>query len=222
MNWLFICGTPRSGTTIIQQVINLFPDTKILDNTNIGTNIQKLFLIRPSHKENFHFTELWKHSGTDINKGTYDIACTIRNWFGNPLWFGDKQNFYSLQENFEIIDKIFPKEKTKWIITDRPIEESILSMSKYYNIDIEKSKEYVLLCKKGIKLLQKNHDFLYIHNKEIHNNPEKCILKLSKFINIDINNFVYNRAIDLIINGNINRCLSLDLDPNKIYKYNKK
>jgi len=222
MKWLFVGGPPRSGTTLVQHILNLFPDVKILRETNFGSGLQEILTFNPEDDNNCilkhtGLTELFKYDIPDIDQCCYDIACEIRNWFGNPLWFGDKQPMYAAYRRWGIIDKVFKNDEVKWIMTTRDIRDNLKSIKEYLNLDIQISLPLIERCNKEAKKLCENHDVLYINHYDLQNNPDICIMKMAHFININLDNITYNKAIDLVINGNINRCISKD--KNKHYRY---
>ncbi len=216
--WLFVCGPPRTGTTITQQILNLLPDTKVLYETNLATSIKTRLTYPPEDCEGGGIDNLWKYPQKSVNDGCYDLVCTIRNWFGDPKWFGDKHPIYSSEKYWRVIDEIFGKDEVKWILLSRDIEESAKSYSKCTGHPIDFSRQVAKWHYVGLEALKKEHtDILEIEHQQIQDNPEKIVTDISSFLELQIDEETINKAIDLVNNGCVNRCTSVD--NNAEYKY---
>lgn len=217
--WLFVCGPPRTGTTITQQVLNLFPDTKVLYETNIATNIKTRLTYSPDVNEGGGIDNIWKYPQKSINDGCYDIICTMRNWFGDPKWFGDKHPIYSSEKYWRIVDEIFGKDEVKWILLSRDLEESAMSLSKCRTeLTLDYCRQVIKWHYIGLDALKKEHtDILEIEHQQIQDNPKEIVINMANFLELQLDDETIDKAVDLIDNGCIHRCISFNNDIE--YKY---
>jgi len=137
--WAWVTGPPRSGTSLMQALLNLHPDCVIEGETHLGTNLLEMFRGR-GERINYHHCILWRgetverpHSlprlQTD-DRTALDCArasaWALRNMVGGPLVYGDKSAVYS--HEWPAVFEAFPC--SRWVIMDRQLEACAESLQR--------------------------------------------------------------------------------------------
>ena len=133
-NFLFVCGCPRSGTTVVTQLLNWHPRIsvgierygKLLNRDSelflpqIFLNDQRFFKIRPSDcfYNSFEYQAYSEWYCSDFNQEKYRQS----------IYVGDKNpRFY---EHFDVLERQFPADSYKVVF----ILRDIYSVAKSYNV----------------------------------------------------------------------------------------
>lgn len=184
---LFILGVPRSGTTFLQQVINLHPEIFVTDELRVvswviqeATKLNEGFALHGNPypfnygKEFSHY--LTHNCGTLISPFYFNQAQKCGK--PNIKYWGDKYPHYH-----EILPKIaamFPR--AFYILIHRDLKSVISSVKKGHQWDIEKSSKYACSIYKQYIL-----SFHELFEKNILS-PERLINVSYTSLSLDIEN----------------------------------
>lgn len=180
---IFIVGLPRSGTSLIEQIISMNPNVKTLGETN---NINKIINMFTKYNERNIYPFKFKNLK---NKQIEALSNKYLNEVNHPI-YTDKlpHNFL----NIGLIKKIIPN--SRFIFCERNINDVILSIylrnftgNHSYANDFEYlnvySRKYVDLLSFWYKNLD-NNDFLIVNYENIVNNPITEINRLIDFLKL--------------------------------------
>lgn len=184
---IFIVGMPRSGTTLVQQIISAHPKVLAIGESNLLSNeIEKTFFTEnASLKKNFEdcdnflFIKLGKDYIKNINQfspnNRYVLVKDLRNFF----WLG-------------FIKIIFPNAKI--IHTIRNPLDNCLSLFKNYFVggvdfsyDLKDLGKYYNLYNEVMSFWNKilPNYYLNIYYEDLINNPKEQIKKILKHSNLE-------------------------------------
>jgi len=212
INFFFILGRPRSGTTLLSSVLAAHPNLQVSAETKLV--IELYFKFRSVKKWNekkllelfdFVFTlprvkyididkEKLKADLLSIGKNA-NLARLIKVVYLNIdtyykkdkiIWIGDKTPNYSIQKHYlKIFKELFPETKVVHLVRD--YRDHYLSVQK---VDF-KFKQRAIVAYRWtysydiITAEFKGDSYFYIRHEDLVTEPEKYLTKICDFLNIE-------------------------------------
>jgi len=191
MEPLFICGMPRSGTTLCEQIIS--------SHSKVSAAGELSDLIKISGLENIIQTDKNKIDDFEINLRKTEFLQNIRNEYLSVIKkFKGKDSIYvtdKLPHNFiliGLIKLIFPKAKIIYCKRD-PMDNcfslfthKFVDMAHQYSYNQKLLGSYYLMHDRLMKFwLKKFNDIFVLDNEELVNNQERISRDLIRYCNLD-------------------------------------
>ena len=188
---LFICGMPRSGTTLCEQIIS--------SHSKVSAAGELSDLIKISGLENIIQTDKNKIDDFEINLRKAEFLQNIRNEYLSVIKkFKGKDSIYvtdKLPHNFiliGLIKLIFPKAKIIYCKRD-PMDNcfslfthKFVDMAHQYSYNQKLLGNYYLMHDRLMKFwLKKFNDIFVLDNEELVNNQERISRDLIRYCNLD-------------------------------------
>ena len=191
MKPLFICGMPRSGTTLCEQIIS--------SHSKVSAAGELSDLIKISGLENIIQTDKNKIDDFEINLKKTEFLQNIRKEYLSVIKkFKGKDSIYvtdKLPHNFiliGLIKLIFPKAKIIYCKRD-PMDNcfslfthKFVDMAHQYSYNQKLLGNYYLMHDRLMKFwLKKFNDIFVLDNEELVNNQERISRDLIRYCNLD-------------------------------------
>lgn len=186
MKIIFICGMPRSGTTLLEQIISTHKDVAGLGETNF----LNLILLSNEFADGKNFLSLLSKN-TEFQENTIYLKYIeyLKKFKFDQKIFTDKSLFNFMYIGF--IKAFFPKSKV--IILNRNFNDNLLSIFKNnlpaikWSYNIKNIKLYSELFVRYKNFWQQHLPgwFLEINYDELVNSPEKISKQILKFCELD-------------------------------------
>ena len=188
---LFICGMPRSGTTLCEQIIS--------SHSKVSAAGELSDLIKISGLENIIQTDKNKIDDFEINLKKTEFLQNIRKEYLSVIKkFKGKDSIYvtdKLPHNFiliGLIKLIFPKAKIIYCKRD-PMDNcfslfthKFVDMAHQYSYNQKLLGNYYLMHDRLMKFwLKKFNDIFVLDNEELVNNQERISRDLIRYCNLD-------------------------------------
>ena len=181
-NFLFCCGTPRSGTTITQALLDSNPEISM-------TNEQSFVYI---HKKYIHMIQIRKNmEDISMKSSDYHIITNLMNkHLPNVLidyhsmrkkakYIGDKLPYYLTYMDW--IRAVYPQ--SKFILVKRRDKDAYESIRKHFKDDMdEKEMNTMLLNHKAHYEFQKDKSDVFVVHYE---NLREDLIKAAEWLEIE-------------------------------------
>lgn len=200
-NYFFLCGLPRSGSTLLGSLLNQNKDIGVYPNSILPDIINEL-------------NKLKSHPIVQNFPNIKPIQNILNNIFDN--YFMDSEKKYIIDrgpwgtpDNLKYLKQII--KNPKFIILTKPVLDSLADF-----INVEKSLNVEKRCEELINpngmlginlwsinnLIKEKENYLFIWYKDFVKNPKQTIKKICKFLNIPFFNIKTENFEQYSIDGN--------------------
>lgn len=211
MNNFIVCGIPRSGTTLLREIMNrhnnivCFGETRLFINEYAHRNVPNFFsssfdiIFDKSGNVAKNSAEVNQDSGIDkfsINRNdpfeTLNKAVKSFSSKDNVTHVGEKTPLHLL-----MVPHILSRwKKVKVIVVLRDMRSTSISIRKRENLQISSELVYYLNMQ-ILKLLQMKHKRIhFVEYCDLCNKPEKTVEQICKFLNLEFSDDMLKVGFD--------------------------
>jgi len=213
-NWIFITGLPRTGTTLIQRILNIHRSCNILSETAFPLRFLDMMRVAPDPRwnsailspNNLPTMQTQMHVDVTAYRFSRSLSENMRELFGSPAYFGDK-NSTQYCWRWPELTMIFPD--ARFVIMERDkgeVLESIRDCGWFPDLSDDDLSDHVDKLEHSLAPLKNLRCSISVPLSDLCEWPEIWLNTIMSHVGLDGSARLFNKddALFLIKHGKVN------------------